>query len=107
MGMVVIIGYQVYDVGRTDYGMSIKEASFQIGLLGLFQFGGKEWRTWNEAMQKALIENQRQGTICEDGSWDPIDEWGIAGGRVYTTAVGAMTLEVFYRFERHQEGVAY
>jgi MFS family permease len=38
MGMVVIIGYQVYDVARTDYGMSIKEASFQIGLVGLCQF---------------------------------------------------------------------
>jgi MFS family permease len=38
MGMVVIIGYQVYDVARTDYGMSIKEASFQIGLVGLSQF---------------------------------------------------------------------
>ena len=38
MGMVVILGYQVYDVARTDYGMSIREASFQIGLLGLVQF---------------------------------------------------------------------
>jgi MFS family permease len=38
MGMVVIIGYQVYDLARSDYGMSIKEASFQIGLVGLCQF---------------------------------------------------------------------
>jgi MFS family permease len=38
MAMVVIIGYQTYDIARSDYGMSIKEASFQIGLLGLFQF---------------------------------------------------------------------
>jgi len=38
MGMVVIIGYQVYDTARADYGMSIREASFQIGLVGLFQF---------------------------------------------------------------------
>jgi MFS family permease len=38
MGMVVILGYQVYDVARADYGMSIKEAAFQIGLVGLFQF---------------------------------------------------------------------
>jgi MFS family permease len=38
MGMVVIIGYQVYDVARSDYGMSIKEASLQIGLVGLCQF---------------------------------------------------------------------
>lgn len=37
-GMVVIIGYQLYDVARSDYGMSIKEAAFQLGLLGLVQF---------------------------------------------------------------------
>lgn len=38
MGMVVVIGYQAYDIARSDYGMSIREASFQLGLLGLFQF---------------------------------------------------------------------
>jgi MFS family permease len=38
MGMVVIIGYQVYDVARAQYGMSIRDASFQLGLLGLVQF---------------------------------------------------------------------
>ena len=32
MGMVVIIGYQVYDVARTAYGMSIKEAAFLLGI---------------------------------------------------------------------------
>lgn len=38
MAMVVVIGYQVYDVARTDYVMSVRDASFQLGLLGLFQF---------------------------------------------------------------------
>ena len=38
MGMVVVIGYQVYDIARSDYGMSIREASLQLGLLGLVQF---------------------------------------------------------------------
>jgi MFS family permease len=38
MAMVVIIGWQVYDVARSDYGMSPKEAAFQLGLLGLVQF---------------------------------------------------------------------
>ena len=38
VGMVVIVGYQLYDVARADYGMSIKEASFMLGLLGLAQF---------------------------------------------------------------------
>ena len=43
MGMVVIIAYQVYDLARAapsdgGYGMSIRAASFQLGLLGLSQF---------------------------------------------------------------------
>lgn len=38
MGMVVVIGWQVYDVARSDYGMSPREAAFQLGLLGAFQF---------------------------------------------------------------------
>ena len=38
MSMVVIIGWQVYDIARTDYGMSPKTAAFQLGLLGLAQF---------------------------------------------------------------------
>lgn len=37
-GMVVILGYQLYDVARSVYGMSIAEASFQLGVLGLAQF---------------------------------------------------------------------
>jgi hypothetical protein len=73
------------------------------GSYAMFQFGGKEWLTWNEHMQKALLKSQRVGGD-EDGSWDPIDEWGLAGGRVYSTAISAMTLEVFYRFLRAQEG---
>ena len=38
IGMVVIIGYQLYDVARGQYGMSIGEAALQLGLLGLAQF---------------------------------------------------------------------
>ncbi len=38
VGMVVIIGYQLYDVARGQYGMSITQAAFQLGLLGLAQF---------------------------------------------------------------------
>jgi MFS family permease len=38
MAMVVVIGWQVYDLARTDYGMTPREAAFQLGLLGLVQF---------------------------------------------------------------------
>jgi MFS family permease len=36
--MVVAIGYQLYDVARSEYHMSIPAAAFQLGLLGLAQF---------------------------------------------------------------------
>nr|WP_314445534.1 MFS transporter [uncultured Sphingomonas sp.] len=38
MGMVVIIGYQVYDTARSDYGMSIRDGALMLGVLGLVQF---------------------------------------------------------------------
>lgn len=38
IGMVVIIGYQLYDVARGQYGMTIPQAAFQLGMLGLAQF---------------------------------------------------------------------
>ncbi|HZU62317.1 MAG TPA: MFS transporter [Novosphingobium sp.] len=37
-GMVVILGYQLYDVARNQYGYSIAQASFQLGVLGFVQF---------------------------------------------------------------------
>ena len=77
------------------------------GSYALFQYGGAPWKAWNEDMKKALLETQRAGNIDEDGSWDPIGEWGVAGGRVYSTAIGAMTLEVYYRFRRLQSGVEF
>ncbi len=91
-------------------GRSLSTINFYYwyyGSYALFQFGGPEWKKWNEEMQKALLETQRAGeTICEDGSWDTLCEWGLAGGRVYATALGAMTLEVHYRCARLRDGLA-
>jgi len=38
LSMVVLIGYQTYDVARADYGMGVKDAAFMLGLLGAAQF---------------------------------------------------------------------
>jgi MFS family permease len=38
MAMVVVIGWQTYDIARSDYGMTVSAAAFQLGLLGLAQF---------------------------------------------------------------------
>lgn len=36
--MIVVIGWQTYDVARSAYGMSPARAAFQLGLLGFVQF---------------------------------------------------------------------
>jgi hypothetical protein len=69
----------------------------------MFQYGGKKWHTWNEAMKNALLSTQRQGG-CADGSWDPVGKWGMVGGRVYSTAINALTLEIYYRYARANPG---
>ncbi|RKF23501.1 MFS transporter [Altericroceibacterium spongiae] len=38
VSMVVLIGYQAYDIARDDYGMARSEAAFILGLLGVAQF---------------------------------------------------------------------
>jgi MFS family permease len=38
LSMVVVLGWQVYDVARSDYGMDRSTAAFQLGILGLVQF---------------------------------------------------------------------
>jgi len=85
------------DQGHTMY-------YWYYGTLAMFQMGGRHWEGWNPKMKSALLPNQRRGgpmdgsTKDVDGSWDPVSYWGLRGGRVYTTAVNALTLEVYYRY---------
>lgn len=51
------------------------------------------WEEWNEALTAVLVTTQQ-----DDGSWDNDTTWGGYGGRVYTTALSAMCLEVYYRY---------
>ncbi|MFK7817321.1 MAG: hypothetical protein AB8G99_01270 [Planctomycetaceae bacterium] len=68
------------------------------GTLSMFQYGGRAWDTWNEEVRELLIDEQvKDGEFA--GTWDPKrTRWGKAGGRVYTTALATLTLEVYYRF---------
>ena len=51
------------------------------------------WEDWNHQLTTALLTTQQ-----EDGSWNADTTWGGYGGRVYTTALSAMCLEVYYRY---------
>ena len=67
--------------------------------LALFQVGGDTWKTWNVAIKDAIIDHQlKDGDV--KGSWDPIGPWGRDGGRVYSTALMVMCMEVYYRYGR-------
>jgi len=74
------------------------------GSLALFQVDGPEgpmWKRWNTAVVRALTPNQKKSGPdgCQGGSWDPSAErWGCEGGRVYTTAISALTLETRSRY---------
>lgn len=74
--------------------------------LALFQYGGENWKIWNTAMSELLVKLQRTGGPLDGskedvtGSWDfDKDFWGQYFGRTYTTAMGALCLEVYYRYD--------
>ncbi|MEK6249476.1 MAG: hypothetical protein N2C12_14940 [Planctomycetales bacterium] len=65
--------------------------------LALYQRQDRIWEKWNSALQATLISAQnKQGSFS--GSWNPDTVWGNYGGRVYTTAMATLCLEVYYRF---------
>lgn len=51
------------------------------------------WQQWNQTLIAALLATQQK-----NGSWGESTVWGGYGGRVYTTALAAMCLEVYYRY---------
>ncbi len=64
----------------------------------MHNMGGEHRVWWNRRIRDVLVENQCK-TGDDEGSWDYENaKWGKRGGRVYTTALGALCLEVYYRY---------
>ena len=58
---------------------------------------GEIWENWNEKMREQLIKQQEtEGFLA--GSWWENDRHNKKGGRLYTTSLATMTLEVYYRY---------
>ena len=67
--------------------------------LALFHIGGEDWDAWNTLLKRVLLPLQSHAPH-RDGSWDPEPSWiGASGGRVYSTAINVLTLEVYYRYQ--------
>jgi hypothetical protein len=69
--------------------------------LPMARLGGASWDRWNRSIRETLIELQ-QTEGCSRGSWDSETSMygrGAGGaGRIYTTALAILTLEVYYRY---------
>jgi hypothetical protein len=59
------------------------------------------WRRWNDALTRTLLASQ-----LEDGSWPDDCIWAGYGGRVFTTSLAAMCLEVYYRYAPPEDAAA-
>jgi len=63
---------------------------------GLYNYGGKAWKVWNEAMKESLLAAQVSDRKSHAfGSIKVQSAWAYSGGRVYSTALGALMLEVY------------
>jgi len=70
------------------------------GSYAMYQMGGSRWwAPWNKAMKGAVLDSQREDGSFR-GSWDPAGPWGVSGGRVYSTALMVLCLEVYFRYAR-------
>jgi hypothetical protein len=68
------------------------------GTLSVYHHGNRaSWVQWNSSMRDTLVADQVT-TGHAAGSWEPRYPWGDYGGRVFSTAMSTLCLEVYYRF---------
>ncbi|WP_372370065.1 prenyltransferase/squalene oxidase repeat-containing protein [Candidatus Uabimicrobium sp. HlEnr_7] len=75
---------------------------FYYKTLAMAQFKGNHWASWNEIMKTMLVDSQCTSN-CKNGSWDSENFHKIRSGRIYTTAMNILTLQIYYRYNRMHE----
>jgi hypothetical protein len=63
----------------------------------LHHVGGNSWKKWNPRMRNYLVSTQAEDGH-EAGSWYFDEAWSDRGGRLYSTTLAILTLEVYYRY---------
>ncbi|GIW96069.1 MAG: squalene--hopene cyclase [Pirellulaceae bacterium] len=67
--------------------------------LGLYLAEHPAWQLWNECLVEQLLDLQ-VSSGPDAGSWPTHTVWGGYGGRIYTTSMAVLCLEVYYRYPR-------
>jgi len=89
--------------GVPEYGAageSVDLYYWYYGSMCVYQQGphSELWKRWNVAMKRAIGEHQ-----CKNGddlgSFDPVGDFSGEWGRVGQTALNALCMEVYYRYE--------
>ena len=62
----------------------------------LHHFGGDEWKPWNHKMRNSLVTSQKKSGH-DAGSWLSRKKHDTHGGRLYSTCMSVLILEVYYR----------
>ncbi|MDE0862667.1 MAG: hypothetical protein OSA98_02700 [Rubripirellula sp.] len=75
-----------------------RESSYfwYYGTQAMFHLQGEHWKKWNSVLHPLLIESQQKEGPTS-GTWDAKDQWERSGGRIYSTSLRLLMLEVYYR----------
>ncbi len=71
--------------------------AWYYGTLAMHQMGGHFFRKWNEVI-KELLPGLQLSEGCDDGAW-PVLNYDFVAGKVYSTCMGVLTLETYYRYK--------
>ncbi|HIF00269.1 MAG TPA: hypothetical protein EYQ63_25505 [Fuerstia sp.] len=62
----------------------------------MYHMQGSYWQEWNAALRDMVVDTQiKNGHMA--GTWDPVDNWEKRGGRLYSTSMKLLLLEIYYR----------
>lgn len=82
------------DQGKIDYYY------WYYATYALYQWGGSSWKAWERNIEQVAKHQRTKDDGDMHGSWDSqIDPWGDLGGRVYSTAILTLLMEVYYRYD--------
>lgn len=76
---------------------SVNEYYWYYGTLAMYHVGGRPWQRWNERLTEVLLRRQIVAG-ADAGAWPADGMWAGYGGKVFSTALSTLCLEVYYRY---------